>query len=72
MHWAQGRPSACRRRNNFGFLFGWLSGNYSPSSAQASFYSDRQTSLIWSGMRAYPHKNGVVRGVERRGDLTTV
>ena len=38
----------------------WLSGNYSlPSSAQASCDSDRQTSLIWSRVRAYPHKNGL-------------
>ena len=46
------------------FLFGVAVRQLLPaaSSAQASCESDRQTSLIWSGVRAYPQKKNGLEG----------
>ena len=72
MHWAQGAERAASAATKVmllqlwsrNFLFGVAVRQLLPaaSSAQASCESDRQTSLIWSGVRAYPQKKNGLEG----------
>ena len=71
MHWAQGRPSACRRRAQLCVPF-WLAVPAITPFLRAGKLRLRQTDVSDLERNARLPTQKWVRGVERRGDLTTV